>query len=611
MPDAVRSAPLSQVMMNTLLAFIALSGILYFAQDILIPIFMAALLAILLAPLVRRVQLVLRSKIAAVVSVVLFTFLILATVGGFLGVAVSNLAAELPQYESNLREKAGNLKLLTTSGDAFEKAADVIAGLNEEITRNTEQPAASADQPGRKPILVEVQESNYGALQPFIDLFERTAHPLAQLFITFIMLAFMLFNREDMRNRFVHLAGVRDVKQTTMAIDDATTRLANLFRTQLIINSTAGAVIGTMLFILGVPGAWLWGTITAMMRFAPYVGTLIASVLPIAMALAVGEGWLLGGTVAVAILCVEVIVGHLIEPLAFGKTTGLSPLAIVVAAIFWTAIWGPIGLVLSTPLTIMLLVIGKNIESLRFLDVLLGNEAVLPPPVVFYQRMLARDALEAIEQAESGGTEESRISFLEEVAIPGLLLAREDERRGVLAREQAALVAETFADTLDEVFEDDLETPESTAPIAIVAANGPLNFAAALAVSAYLRERGMSCQMMPQGFILAGRTVSLPPAVTRVLICHLEAPSLSRERYLERRIRARAEEGRDVSVHSVAWTMRPTDALAGDLQYRTMAPQAVADLILSGLQTASLASETENGAEDRSGSLRLGFDPQS
>ncbi len=599
LPDSNRSTSLSKVMMHTLLVFIAISSILYFAQDILIPIFMAALLAILLAPLVRRIQLAVRSRIVAVVSVVLSTFLLLAAVGGAIGVAVSNLAQELPRYESNLRAKAANLKSLASSGDAFEKAADVIAGLNEEITKNAERPAEPQAKPPRTPILVEVQESNYGALQPFIDLFERTAHPLAQLFIIFIMLAFMLFNREDMRNRFVHLAGVRDVKQTTMAIDDATTRLANLFRTQLIVNGTAGAVIGIILFILGVPGAWLWGAITAMMRFAPYVGTLIASVLPIAMALAVGDGWLLGGTVALAILGIELIVGHIVEPLAFGKSTGLSPLAVVMAAIFWTAIWGPIGLVLSTPLTIMLLVLGKNIESLRFLDVLLGNEAVLSPPVVFYQRMLARDSVEAIEQAEAAGAEGSRVSFLQDVAIPGLMLAREDERRGVLTREQGTLVAETFADTLDEVFEEDLETsPDSTAPVALVAANGPLNHAAALAVSAYLRERGIRCQMMPPNFILSSRTETLPAVVKHVLICHLVPPSITRERYLERRLRTRfAPEADEPLLHSVAWGSRDGDLTGVDVPHRTVTLQVVAERLLSSLPS-QLAAATVLPAKD-------------
>lgn len=595
LPETMGTTPLPQVMMNILIVFIAISGILYFAQDILIPIFMAALLALLLAPLVRRIQLLVRSRILAVISVVLFTFLVLAAVGGALGVAVSNLAAELPQYESNLRKKAANLKTLASSGDAFEKAADVIAGLNEEITRNAERPAEPAVRPARTPILVEVQESNYGALQPFIDLMERTAHPLAQLFIIFIMLAFMLFNREDMRNRFVRLAGVRDVNQTTMAIDDATTRLANLFRTQLIVNGIAGAVIGAILFVLGVPGALLWGAITTMMRFAPYVGTLIASVLPIAMALAVGDGWLLGGTVAVAILVVEVTVGHVIEPLAFGKSTGLSPLAVVMAAIFWTAIWGPVGLVLSTPLTIMLLVIGKNIESLRFLHVLLGNEAVLSPPVVFYQRMLARDSIEAVEQAESNEAEGSRLAFLRDVAVPGLMLALEDERRGVLTREQAALITETFSETLDEVFDEDVETsPDSTAPIGLVAANGSLNFAAALALSAFLRERGVRCRMLPQDFILASRAGTLPPFVRTVLICHLDAPSATRERYLERRIRSRfGSTAETLKVHSVAWAKRPSD-VTPEWRSSALSPHEVTEVLLATVQVPD--APTQDGS---------------
>ena len=226
-------------------------------------------------------------------------------------------------------------------------------------------------------------------------------HPLTQLGIVVLMLTFILIYREDLRNRLIRLAGTGDIHRTTTAIDEAGHRLSRLFATQLLINTTTGAFIGAALFLIGIPGALLWGILTAVLRFVPYVGTLLASVFPIIIAAAVGDGWTLALLTLGIIVVTETLVGHVLEPLFFGKSTGLSPVAVVAAAAFWTAIWGPVGLVLSTPITIVLLVVGRNIEALQFLEVLLGSKPVLTPDHAFYQRMLANDPLEAAEHARS------------------------------------------------------------------------------------------------------------------------------------------------------------------------------------------------------------------
>ncbi len=200
----------------------------------------------------------------------------------------------------------------------------------------------------------------FGPLDPVISVTAVIIHPLTQLGIVLLLLTFILFNREDLRNRLIRLAGTSDIPRTTVALNEAGQRLSLLFLTQLALNAGTGAFLGLALFLVGVPGALLWGILTAVLRFIPYVGTLLASILPIIIALAVGEGWTLALITLGIVLITEAMVGHVLEPLFFGKMTGLSPIAIVLSAAFWTAIWGPIGLLLATPLTIGLLVVGAT-----------------------------------------------------------------------------------------------------------------------------------------------------------------------------------------------------------------------------------------------------------
>ncbi len=256
-----------------------------------------------------------------------------------------------------------------------------------------------------------------GPIDSIANILGRLIHPLTQLGIVVLMLTFILIYREDLRNRLIRLAGTGDIHRTTTAMDEAGHRLSRLFATQLLINTTTGAFIGAALFLLGVPGALLWGILTAVLRFVPYVGTLLASIPD--HHCGCGGRRLDAGMLTVGVVVVtETVVGHVLEPLLFGKSTGLSPVAVVAAAAFWTAIWGPIGLVLSTPVTIVLLVVGRNIEALQFLEVLLGSAPVLTPDHAFYQRMLAHDPVEAAQHAEPYVEAGTLDKYLTEVAIP-------------------------------------------------------------------------------------------------------------------------------------------------------------------------------------------------
>jgi predicted PurR-regulated permease PerM len=537
---------ISQQLMTGLVIFLAICGILYFGKDIIIPVVLAIIMSVLLAPLVKFLHSHLLPKGAAVAGVVLGAFLLAAGMTVLIGSTLTNLAGDLPQYQSNLRQKARSLHVFTSGSGTLDKAANVLEDLQAELSQSQTGAAPLT----AKPIPVEIRDSTLGPLSSIIAVISAMAHPLAQFAIVFLMLAFILFNREDLRNRLIRLAGTGDINRTTVAIDETGHRLSKLFRTQLALNAVTGILLGSVLFAIGVPGALLWGILTAVLRFVPYIGTMLAAILPVAIALAVGDGWTLGLLTLGIIVCIEVAVGQVIEPIVFGKMTGLSPVAVVVAAAFWTALWGPVGLILSTPLTIGLLVLGRNIESLNFFEVLLGSDKVLTPETQFYQRMLAADAMEAAEQAHALEGEQKLERFLTEIAVPGLIAAHADQQRNVLTKEQATTVAHTFSDTLDDLWDEVPDIDGAEANTVIVPGHGALNFTAALAASALFRLRGIPHAMLGQDSLAPGKPFTLPDHATQLLICYLLAPTAAQEQYMLKRAKSRAGHA---EVRSLAW----------------------------------------------------------
>jgi len=545
----LRPMPGQQLMIG-LVVFLAICVILYFGREIIIPVVLAVLLSLLLAPGVRALQRWNLPKSLAISLVVGLTLIVLLAGAAMLATALTRLAADLPQYETNLRDKAKTLRIFTSGGGTMERAANVLKDLQIELADKPQQAAPQAAE--QKPILVEMRDSSFGPLEPIISVLGVLAFPVAQLGIVIIMVFFILFNREDLRNRFLRLAGTSDIHRTTLAIDEAVRRLSRLFTTQLMINVLTGAFIGTALTLIGVPGGILWGALTAVLRFVPYVGTLMSSVVPLIIAAAVGDGWTLAIATIAVVLTTELIVGQVLEPLFFGKSSGLSPVAVVAAATFWTALWGPIGLVLATPLTIAVLVVGRHIEQLQFLEVMLGSEPVLTPDHVFYQRMLAGDPLEAAEQAHDDEKAGTLGTFLTDVAVPALLLAQHDQRRGVLSKESQSRIANTFSETLDEIWDEQPDTAGTPPAVTLIAGNGSLNFAAALAFSAYLTDLGVAHLLLPEDAIQPGKLRDVPNGPdAAVCLCYLSVPSEAQHAYLKRRILPHAGQGK---FYTMAWT---------------------------------------------------------
>jgi predicted PurR-regulated permease PerM len=476
--------------MATAVLAVIIVTMLYFGREIIIPIAMAILLSFVLAPLVGLLQRIRVPRGMAVVSVVIFAFAVIFATGSLLASQLTQLAGDLPRYQSTITEKIQSFRETTAGRGTLERASGMLKDLSKELDKpkdaqpatglgSSQGPKASA---ALSPVPVEVRQPDPGALESLRSLISPLLHPLATTGIIIIFVIFILLQREDLRNRLIRLAGSHDLQRTTAAIDDAAARLSRLFLIQLLLNGTFGLVIGIGLALIGVPSAILWGILAAVLRFVPYIGAAIAALFPLTLAVAVDPGWsMLLWTLALFIV-VEPIVGHVIEPMVYGQSTGLSPVAVVASATFWTALWGPIGLVLATPLTVCLVVLGRHVERLEFLDIMLGDRPALSPPEIFYQRMLAGDPTEASEKAEEFLKERSLSSYYDEVALKGLQLAQADAERGALNQERLTKIRDAVSEFVNNLSDQEDRAPpranattdaEATSAVASVAADAP------------------------------------------------------------------------------------------------------------------------------------------
>jgi predicted PurR-regulated permease PerM len=451
---------------NAILATMIIA-MLYFGRDIFVPIALAILLSFVLAPLVGILQHIHVPRGLAVVSVVILAFALIFAMGSLLASQLTQLAGDLPRYQSTISEKIQSFRDTKAGRGTLERASDMLKDLSKELDKPKDaasaRPSSSTISPNlqgpQTPVPVEVRQPDPGALESLRTLISPLVHPLATTGIIIIFVIFILLQREDLRNRIIRLAGSYDLQRTTAALDDAARRLSRLFLTQLIVNGAFGVVIGIGLWLIGIPSAILWGILATVLRFVPYIGAVIAAAFPLALAIAVDPGWsMLLWTLALFII-VEPVVGHVIEPMVYGRSTGLSPVAVVASATFWTALWGPIGLVLATPLTVCLVVLGRHVERLEFLDVMFGGRPALSPPEIFYQRMLAGDPTEAAEKAEQFLKERSLASYYDEVALKGLQLAQADAERGALDPDRLLKIRDAVNEFASDLSDQDDRPP--------------------------------------------------------------------------------------------------------------------------------------------------------
>lgn len=575
-PSALAGSALTSVLLAAVVV-----GALYFGREILVPIALAVLLSFVLAPLVRWLQHLYVPRPLAVIVVVAVAFAAILGLGALMASQVTQLASDLPRYQTTLREKIQSLRGATAGTSTLERASEVLQDLSKELDRPKSGAPPSgaftgAGASAEKPIPVEVKQPDPGALQTLVTLITPLVHPLTTTGIVLIFVIFILIQRQDLRNRLIRLAGARDLQRTTAAMDDAGQRLSRLFLTQLALNAGFGIVIGTGLWLIGVPSAPLWGILAMILRFVPYVGAAIAAIFPLVLAAAVGPGWSMALWTAALFLIVEPIVGHVIEPLLYGHSTGLSPVAVIASATFWTWLWGPVGLVLATPLTVCLVVLGRHVDQLKFLDVMLGDEPALTPPELAYQRMLAGDPVEAAEQAERFLKDKPLVEYYQQVLIEGLKLAEADARRGSLDHERMLRIRDAVAEILDDLstYEDrpepvtqgDADKPQlltpvlgetrprqsieelperwrTGKPVLCVPGLGLIDEAATLILAQLIEKQGVGVRAEQADALSISRIFGLDTkGVAIICLCYVESATTAQIRYAIRRLRRKAPE---------------------------------------------------------------------
>jgi predicted PurR-regulated permease PerM len=443
---------------------------LYAGRELFVPLALAILLSFILAPLVQWLRRRHVGRVFAVVIAMLLAILIFIGLGVMLTRQVTKLAAELPRYEYTIREKVQRVQDAFSRAGVVENASSVIKGVSKELEKsadtNKEQtappPVGPVEREPPKPIPVEVHQAPPTPVETVRNIIGPLLKPATIAGIVLVFVGFILLQREDLRDRLIRLFGTRDLQRTTVALDDAAYRLSRYFLTQLGLNAAFGAFIAIGLFAIGVPSAPLWGIVAMLMRFVPYVGGFIAAGGPTLLALAVDPGWSMALSTLVLFMIAEPFMGQVVEPWVYGHSTGVSSLAIIVAAMFWTLLWGPVGLLLSTPLTVCLVVLGRHVNQLQFLDVLLGDRPALAPQQTFYQRLLAGDPIEIVDQAESCMQTRPLIAYYDDIALKGLALAQQDVNRGLLDADAQSRIAGTMKIVIDDLAEHSDEAPPSS-----------------------------------------------------------------------------------------------------------------------------------------------------
>lgn len=547
-PAAPRMSPL------TLVALIVVAvAALYLGRDIFVPLALAILLSFALAPIVVRLRRWGLGRMPSVLAVVFLVFVAIAAFGGVVATQIVDLADNLPIYEMNLRGKIRELRSAGSEDGIVARTSDMMRDLSKELEAVTDEPAEGIE--GRagdegeidvtRPVPVEVHAPEPSPLEALRQVVGPLLGPVTTAGLVLVFVIFILLQREDLRDRLIRLAGSGDVHRTTEALDDAAHRISRYLLMHLVINVLYGVPVGIGLYFIGVPNPLLWGLLATVLRFIPYIGPVVAALFPIALSFAVDPGWTMPLLTVALFLGLELFSNNLLEPWLYGSSTGLSSVAVLVAAVFWTMLWGPVGLLLSTPLTVCLVVLGRHVPQMQFLDVLLGNEPALPVEVKFYQRMLARDPDEATELAEDYLEDNALEDLYEEIITPALGFAERDRVARGIDRETTQAIAEDVIDIIDDLAaEDESAATEDDVPadrpsVLCIGARNALDEAAAAMLSHLLRRHGIGSTVLPSRAVSL-KTLSRLERDGVMLVClsYVNPAAQQHARRLVKRLRA-------------------------------------------------------------------------
>jgi len=427
---------------------------LYWAQAILIPVALAILLTFLLSPVAGALERIVFGRLPSVILIVVLTFSLLGGIGWIVTLQFGSLANELPTYRKNIRQKIADIRE-AGKGGALEKVQKTAEDVQEEFQKK-DKPATVQEK--LREVVVKAEESSTFwpiplAVGPMVERFAGAG-------LVIVLVIFMLIQREDLRNRLIRLVGYGRLTVTTRAMEEAGDRISRYLLMQTIINSSFGLAVGLVLYLIGVPYAILWGFLAAILRFIPYVGPFAAAMMPSALSLAVFEGWLWPIVVVGLFLALELLSNMVLEPLLYGESAGVSGVGLLVAVAFWTWLWGPIGLVLSTPLTVCVVVLGKYVPGMDFIGVLISDQRAMESNVSYYQRLLAMDQAEAAEIVEEHLKSHPAEQIYDDVLVPALNYVRRDRELGRLTEDVEQFVCRATREILDDL--NSLKTQSSS-----------------------------------------------------------------------------------------------------------------------------------------------------
>jgi predicted PurR-regulated permease PerM len=595
--DDERNALSRRVGLVTLGTIAVFAAVLHFGSTVFLPLAIATLIAFALSPLVSALRRRGMPQTLAVLTSVTVAFALLGGIFTVMGSQLSSMLDQLPTFQANIIAKLEALQAAGGSSGVMGRFIDMATRINTEISNA--MPSGGDDAAGSGPMQVAVVESQ-SAWRMLQDIVVPIVSPVVTAGLVIVVVIFMLLEREDLRDRFIRLVGSNDLHRTTEILEDAGSRVAQYLLIQLLVNVIYAVPIGVGLWLIGVPNPALWALMTLILRFVPYVGSVIAAAIPLFLAFAVSPDWSLVLWTAALFATVELITSNVVEPWLYGSRTGLSPLAVIIAAIVWTWIWGPMGLILSTPLTVCLVVLGRYLPQFEVFDILFGDEPVLAAHARLYQRLLSGEVVESASRAEEALETAYLADYYQEVGIPALLLAQQDYDRGVLSQAQeqriaasAAEVVEALAPVVDEerdeaAAEVDAELPGQHAQLVVAGGRSRLDDVAARMLGQALSAEAASVTAVARGDLM-GLALTGPDGLRpSCLVLSFLDPNPARASLLIIRRIKRAIPGLRVGV--VIWQMPEALAAADGLG-------AAKGLTVQGLGLALPASTAAREAE--------------
>jgi predicted PurR-regulated permease PerM len=533
------SRPISQLLAVVVTVLVITT--LYLAKTVILPLALALLFTFVLAPVVTRLERARLPRIVAIPVVMLAAAIILGTVSWIVFTQLIAVTDALPAYTSNMQEKIRSLQQPDggTSLSRAEREIDDLSaqlrGLGSSMTGGlAHDQTIELGSPGR-PVSVREVGGNQGRL----DAISGALGVVVSIALILVFTFFMLLKREDLRNRMIQLTGQGHLYLMTQAMDETSRRISRYLSLQTLVNICFGLIVFLALHLIGLPHALLFGAMSGLLRFIPYLGAPVGALMPTALSFAVFNGWTRTLLIMAVFFCLEVITGNFVEPQVYGKHTGLSSLAVLVAAIFWALIWGPIGLVLSVPLTVCLVVLGSHVPSLEFLNVLLGDQPVMEPGAHYYQRLLANDQREASQVLEAQLRSTSLEALYDHVLIPALSLSELDRHRNALDESTVSFITVTTKDLVEEYSMETLYVGEKQRKIVCLPVRDDADEIVGIMLAQLLGRAGYAAVAVSIGSV-EGMLAEVAKAEAEVICLSALPPyAISHARGLYKKLRAR------------------------------------------------------------------------